>query len=204
MKLTKSILVVLFISIAFAFKPFDGIQSLEIGSSIPNADKKMADVKGKMVSINDVMEKKGVLVMFSCNTCPYVIKTQSRTKELISFTKKNKIGMIIINSNEAKRDTDDSMEAMKKYSKSQGYSCAYVVDENSAMADAFGATRTPEVFLFDNNGKLVYKGAIDDNHSEPKNVTDKFLQKAITAVANGQKVNPESTKSVGCSIKRKS
>lgn len=204
MKLLKSTLALFLISLAFAFKPTDGIHSLEIGSNIPSADKKMADVKGKMQSIQDAMGKNGVLVMFSCNTCPYVIKTQTRTKELISISKKNKIGMIIINSNEAKRDADDSMEAMKKYAKAQGYTCSYVLDENSAMADAFGATRTPEVFLFDKTGKLVYKGAIDDNHSEPKNVSDKFLQKAITAVANGQKVNPESTKSVGCSIKRKS
>ena len=103
---------------------------------------------GKELSIKDVTKKNGVLVMFSCNTCPYVKKYQSRTAEALKEAAKNKIGVIIINSNEEYRTDEDSYAAMTSYAKAQKYTAPYVVDTKSALADAFGATRTPECFLF--------------------------------------------------------
>ncbi|HEY9176934.1 MAG TPA: redoxin family protein, partial [Flavipsychrobacter sp.] len=123
--------------------------SIEIGTEIPMADLKMQSVGKKEVSLNDVKTNTGLLVMFSCNTCPYVIKAQDRTKEMVAFAQEKGFGAIIVNSNEAKRDGDDSYKAMARYAKEQGYKAPYVVDAGSKLADAFGATRTPEVFLFD-------------------------------------------------------
>lgn len=175
---------------------------LEIGSKVPAADTKMMDVSGKEVSLNEAKAENGLLVIFSCNTCPYVKLSESRIKELGTFTKQNKIGMILVNSNEAQRSDDDSFDAMKNYAKAQGYTFSYVMDKNSNLANAFGATRTPHCFLFDKAGKLAYRGAIDDNIKDPQDAKEHYLKDAITAVAAGKAVKTNSTKSIGCSIKR--
>lgn len=180
------------------------IQSIPVGSAAPAIEVKMKDVSGREVSIKDATSKNGVLVMFSCNTCPYVIKNQARTKEIADYAKKNNIGVIILNSNEAQRDKADSYDAMRAYAKEQDYSYFYTVDANAKVADAFGATRTPEIFLLDATGKVVYKGAIDDNPSEAENVKRHHAKEAIDESVNGKAVSVTESKSVGCSIKRKS
>jgi thioredoxin-related protein len=180
-----------------AFEP------LAIGASIPMADTKMKSVSGKEYSIKDMMSKNGVLVMFSCNTCPYVVKYQGRTLEAIKEAKDNGFGVIIINSNEDYRDGDDSYSAMQAYAKAQNYKdVPYVVDVNSSVANAFGATRTPETFLFNTKGQLVYHGALDDNQ-DASQAKRKHLATAISETIAGKSVSVNNTRSVGCSIKRK-
>jgi thioredoxin-related protein len=177
-------------------------ESLSINESVVMADTKFKSTDKKEVSLNDVKTKKGLIVMFSCNTCPYVIKSQERTKEVMNYAKEKGIGMVIVNSNEAKRGDEDSHNAMSKYAKGQGYKVPYIVDEKSQLADAFGATRTPEVFLFNGEGKLVYKGAMEDNPSTPAESKEMYLKNAIDKMLAGQEINPNSTKSIGCTIKR--
>lgn len=174
---------------------------LEIGKPIPSADVKMMDVSGKEVSLADAKGENGLLVIFSCNTCPYVKLSESRIKEVAKLAKANKIGVILLNSNEAQRADEDSMDEMKKYAKTQGYDFNYVVDKNSVVANAFGATRTPHCFLFDKKG-LAYRGAIDDNIKSATDAKEHFLNDAITSVGTGKAVKTNSSKSVGCSIKR--
>ena len=108
----------------------------------------------------------------------------------------------ILNPNEAYRDDQDSYEAMKQYAVDQGYAWYYLVDKNHTMADAFGANRTPECFLFDKNGKLVYHGAIDDSPSDASAVSRKHLKEAINEITTGKDVSVKQSKSVGCTIKR--
>lgn len=177
-------------------------ESLAINENIQMAEAKFKSVDNKEVSLNDMKTSKGLIVMFSCNTCPYVIKSQERTKEVMAYAKSKDIGMVVVNSNEAQRDEADSRNAMSKYAKSQGYDVPYVIDEKSKLADAFGATRTPEVFLFNGEGKLVYKGAMEDNPSNPSESKEMFLKKAIDNMLSGKAVDPNSTKSIGCTIKR--
>ena len=180
-----------------------GVEKLIIGADIPLATQKMKSVDGKEYSIKDVAAKNGTLVLFSCNTCPYVIKYQSRSKKIIKEAKEKGFGVIVINSNEAYRDGDDSYEAMKSYAKAQGYKdVPYVVDVNSIIADAFSANRTPECFLFNAEGKLVYHGAID---SEPNNAETKetILLSAINQIEQGKEVAVKESRSIGCMIKRK-
>jgi thioredoxin-related protein len=140
--------------------------------------------------------------MFSCNTCPYVIKNQQRTSEVCKYALENGIGVVLVNSNEAQRDEDDSYEAMKEYAKEQGYNWYYAVDKNSVIADAFGAKRTPENFLFNKEGKLVYHGAIDDNPSDAGSVSRRHLKEALTELVNGKDISVKTSRSVGCGIKR--
>jgi hypothetical protein len=175
---------------------------LPLGAPIPKPEFKMKDVTGKEVSLNDAKTEKGLLVMFSCNTCPWVIKNQSRTNEVCKYALDNGIGVAILNSNEAKRGDDDSFEDMKAYANSQGYKWNYLVDQNSTLADAFGANRTPECFLFNASGKLVYHGAIDDNPNDESAVSRKHLKVAMDEMNAGKDVSVKESRSLGCTIKR--
>ena len=198
MKAIFSALTVLLLS-ATSFAQIPG--TLAIGAAIPMADAKMKSTDGKEISIKDAFGKNGVLVMFSCNTCPYVVKYQARTIQAIKEAKKNNIGVIIINSNEEYRNAEDSFTAMQAYAKTQGYTVPYVVDTKSVLADAFGANRTPECFLFDPSGKLIYHGAIDDNQ-DANQVGRKHLAVAIDEAVAGKEVSTKETRSIGCMIKR--
>lgn len=140
--------------------------------------------------------------MFSCNTCPVVHAYQSRTIEVCNYAKTKEIGVILLNSNEASRDDGDSFNDMKDYAGEQHYNWPYAVDEKSVMANAFGATRTPECFLFNAEGKLVYHGAIDDNQNGPGEATREHLRIAMNEMLEGKDVSVKTTRSVGCTIKR--
>jgi peroxiredoxin len=198
----KNILVGLSAIAAFTTLAFTAGDPLKIGSSMPKADLKMQDISGKEIAIKDAKKENGVLVMFSCNTCPYVVKNQERTLAISKFATENKVGVIILNSNEALRADDDSYAAMQAYAKEQGYKWNYVVDKNNEVADAFGANRTPECFLFDKSLTLVYHGAIDDSPSDISAIKRIHLKEAITEMAAGKEVTVKESRSVGCTIKR--
>jgi thioredoxin-related protein len=183
---------------------FISVDPLTIGSSLPKSDKKLKDISGKITNLKEVSDRNGLLVMFSCNTCPYVVKNQQRTNDICSYAQKNGIGVIVVNSNEAYREGEESFEAMKAYSAEQHYKWKYVVDGESELANSFGANRTPECFLFNKDLKLAYRGAIDNNPSDADNVSRKHLQIAIDELMSGKDVSVKETKSVGCGIKRKS
>lgn len=194
----------------FAFKNADP-ETLEIGTKAPKADLKMEDISGKKFSLNDLKQTNGLLVIFSCNTCPFVVGDDAkksegwdrRYAEIQKYANDNKIGLVFVNSNEAKRTEGDSMEDMNKHSKERGFGTSkYVLDKNSELANAFFARTTPHVYLFDKDLKLAYKGAIDDNVGNAKEVKEAYLKNAINEVAHGKKVTNAETKPVGCSIKR--
>ena len=195
------LLLLAFASIAVMAFSISGI--LPIGSTMPKADVKLKDISGVEISIKEVTKQNGVLVMFSCNTCPYVIKNQQRTVEIAAYAQKNNVGIIILNSNEGLRNDDDSYAAMKAYAKAQNYKWNYVVDKNNEIADAFGANRTPECFLFNAALKLVYHGAIDDNPTDAGNVKRHHLKEAINELTAGKDISVKESRSVGCGIKRK-
>jgi thioredoxin-related protein len=186
-------------ALAFTFKYAD---PLEIGSSLPRADMKMKDISGKEISFNDAKTNNGLLVMFSCNTCPVVVRNQSRTREICEYAKSKGLGVILLNSNEGTRNDGDSYDDMKDYAREQGYKWYYVVDKNNEMADAFGATRTPECFLFDKDNKLIYHGAIDDNPQNEGAVSRQHLKEAINEKLSGKEITLKKSRSVGCNIKR--
>jgi thioredoxin-related protein len=177
-------------------------EELPIGAEMPKADVKLKDVSGKEVTLKDAKKPNGLLVMFSCNTCPYVVKNQSRTNEVCKYALSKGLGVIVLNSNEGQRDGDDSYDEMKEYAKAQGYEWFYAVDKNNVLADAFGAKRTPECYLFDKSGKLVYHGAIDDNPGDASRVSRAHLKEAINEAVSGKDVSVKESRSVGCGIKR--
>jgi Redoxin len=204
--LTKSLLLAAAVA---AFAPtHNDLPDLTIGSAMPMVDHNMPDVVGKEASLKSLMGDNGVLVIFSCNTCPFVVGSEGsagwegRYPELGTLCAKSGIGFALVNSNAAKRENGDSFTDMQTHYKEQSYNGHYLLDEKSALADAFGARTTPHVFLFDKNMKLVYKGAIDDNVDDAKAVTKHYLQDAITETVAGKPVSMVTTKNLGCSIKR--
>jgi thioredoxin-related protein len=202
----------IFLSLAFLANSFmvaQTVETLAIGDSAPATDMKMVDISGSEYSLSDVKKQKGLLVVFSCNGCPFVVGSEGsegwegRYDNLRSLAEENNIGMALINSNEAKREKGDDLKSMKVRAEEHGFSkCKYLLDVNSVVANAFYARTTPHVYLFDGNMKLVYKGAIDDNVDDSNKVKEPYLQNAIKNLAAGKKIKPEETKPVGCGIKR--
>ena len=176
---------------------------LGIGDKAVLTEIKMVDVSGKSVSLTDAKKENGLLVMFSCNQCPFVLRWEDRYDDVKAWADKNDVGMIVLNSNYQNRSGADSFEAMKEKAKEKDYNFYYVVDKESQIANAFGGQTTPHVFLFDGNFKLSYKGAIDDSYKSAEEVSQAYLKDAISSLGKGEKVTLAETKPVGCSIKRK-
>lgn len=179
-----------------------GFSSVKIGYELPNEEIHFYDVITKETKLlAEITETRPTLFVFSCNTCPYVIKAQQRTQELINLAKELNISLFIVNSNEAQRDDVDSEDAMQDYANNHNYE-HYYIDKNSVFANLLGATKTPEVFLFDKDNKLVYKGAMDDNPANPEEAGERYLFDAMHALVNNQPIKIKESKSVGCTIKR--
>jgi|SRR5579871_1852877 len=173
---------------------------LNMGDKAPSTSVKMKSVDGSEVSIADVTGKTGTLVVFSCNHCPFVKAWQSRIASIGNTAKAKGVGVIVINSNDPSDYPEDSYAEMQQRAKDLGFTFPYVVDATSDVARSFGATRTPEAFLFDKDGKLVYHGAIDDSQNAAQ-VEKHYLQDAVDAVVANKDVAKKETNFVGCGIK---
>ena len=176
---------------------------LEIGSTMPLKDLELADISGKNITLATAKGDAGTLVVFSCNTCPWVIRWEDRYVSLANTYAQKGIGIIAVNSNAARFGSEDSLEEMLEHAKNNGYNFPYAQDPESELASAFGATKTPHIYLFNGDDKLVYRGAIDDNAKNAKKVDEPFLANAIDALLAGNPINPQTTKALGCSIKFK-
>ena len=176
--------------------------TIEIKDEMPNMDYEMKSVNGISYSLNNLKEKNGIIILFTCNSCPFVVKWEDRYKLLEELAKKNNIGLVYINSNYKKRDGDDSYEEMKKHAKKMNYRFPYLLDEKSKLANSFGAKTTPHIFMFNSNLQLAYKGAIDDNYEDINKVKEFYLEDAIQQLVKGKRIKVSETKPVGCSIKR--
>ena len=193
---------------AIGLAAHDELPELRAGDPMPKADLRMMDVSGKELSLKEMAGKKGVLVIFSCNTCPFVIGSdgsegwEGRYPALGELCRKNDIGFVLVNSNEAKREAGDGFADMQKHFADQKYNGRYALDKGHVVADGFGARTTPHVFLFNSELRLAYKGAIDDNVDSAKDVKEPYLEKAINAMVSGANIDPNYTRNLGCSIKR--
>jgi hypothetical protein len=203
--LLSFIIVVVGVSL-FAFMPTEeqaskSLDELAIGAKVPLADVEMQDVSGKALTLKDVAKSNGLLVNFSCNTCPWVEAWEDRYNPVAGLAKQHNIGVIALNPNAAIRGEGESLQDMKERASAKGYEFYYALDEGAKLAEAFGATRTPHIFLFNSDMELVYKGAIDDNAKSAEDVENPYLKNAIKNLAAGDKIEPQATKSLGCTIK---
>jgi peroxiredoxin len=167
-------------------------------------DFKLKSVDGSWVSLPDQADAKGALVIFSCNTCPYVVAYEDRMIDLHQKYAAKGYPVIAINANDDKVSPGDSFEKMKERSKSKKFPFAYVHDQSQEVIKAYGASRTPHVYLLHKEGDdfiVKYIGAIDNNYQDPTGVSEKYVEEALEDVMNGRKVAVESTKAIGCTIK---
>jgi hypothetical protein len=181
----------------------DGDGKMELGDKAALTHIKMLDVSGEEISLAEAKKDNGLVVLFSCNTCPFVKQWEGRYPEIKKWADNNDVGMIVLNSNYQNRNGVDSYEAMQKHAKEKSYNFHYVVDEESQIANAFGGQVTPHVFLLDSNMELAYKGAIDDSYKSADEVKNAYLKDAIISLASNKEIAVNETKPTGCSIKRK-
>ena len=176
-------------------------KELSIGNEILGVDYILKNIDGNDTSLDKLKKSNGILVVFSCNTCPWVIRWQDRYNILSAFSKKNDIGFVAVNSNARLHESVDSMDEMIYHATTNEYGFPYVLDKDAKLAKAFGAMKTPHVYLFNSDNKLVYTGAIDDNAKSAKKVKNNYLMDAIRALGTNKKIKISETKALGCSIK---
>ncbi|NOX85102.1 MAG: thioredoxin family protein [Chlorobi bacterium] len=168
------------------------------------ADFRLKNVDGKMVSMSDYPDAKGIIVIFTCNHCPYSKLYEDR---IIAINNKYAVKgypVIAINPNDSIRQPEDSYSKMIVRAKEKGFTFPYLLDAGQSITRAYGASRTPHVFLLQKEGKdyiVRYIGAIDDNSKDPAAVKEKYLENALDNLLAGRKPDPDFTKAIGCTIK---
>ena len=174
--------------------------TLKIGSSAPRFT--LQNVDEKKVSLECFKDKDAIIVVFGCNHCPYVIANEERLIE-IQKDYSEQVQVVEINSNDSGKYPEDSFENMKIRAGERGFNFPYLWDEDQSVAKAYGATHTPEIFLFDKNRQLAFHGKIDDNWQDPAAVKTKYLRNAIDEILLGKEISVPETFTIGCTIKWK-
>jgi peroxiredoxin len=180
------------------------LSALPVGAPAPNpaaTTKMKSALDGKSVSVADVRGKAGTLVVFTCNHCPFARGWERRIADFANTYSKKGIGVILVNANDPAQHAEDDFAGMQARARQLGLQVPYVMDETSAVARAFGASVTPEAFLFDKDGKLAYHGTIDDNHRDAAAAKNHYLKDALDAVLAGHPAPVAETKGIGCGIK---
>ncbi len=177
-----------------------GTSKLNLGNLIPAFNLPATD--GQFYSQDMFKDKKGIVIVFSCNHCPYV---QAYEERLINLQKQYEgtIQFAAINSNDEVNYPDDSFEQMKVRMELKKFNYPYLRDEDQTVAASFGATHTPEIFLFNKEGALVFHGKIDDNWQEEDRVKSRYLKNAIDEMLNEVEISVPETFTIGCTIKWK-
>lgn len=190
-----------------SLKMKDG-DSLKIGKKMPLSTLEMTGIDGQNYTLGTLKKTNGIVVIFSCNTCPFVVGNdgfegwEKQYNDLHQIALRKGFGFVLVNSNEAKREGEDSLDEMINHAKKAKYTMPYVVDQDSKLADEFGAKTTPHVFVFDSKSKLVYKGSIDNIWDSKRTETLPYLINVMDHLTGDTDLIEKSTPPRGCSIKR--
>lgn len=186
-----------------ASKPLAGFGVGDYASdfTLPNVD-------GQSVSMANYSNAKGFIIVFTCNTCPYAKAYESRIMDLDKKYAGKGFPVIAINPNDVEKQPGDSMEEMAKRSKEKGYTFAYLRDNSQEVAQSYGASKTPHIYLLNKEAagkyKVEYIGAIDDSPNDPSDVSETYVEDAINALLAGKKPEITEKRAIGCTIKWKS
>lgn len=192
----------LFSLVILAFIPFKNISTgYAVGDKVQSFELKNID--GKKYACKDVMGTSGVIIVFTCNSCPVAQRYEQRIIQLHEKFAPQGFPVVAINPNDPSMDAEDSFEAMQVRAKERKYGFKYLIDEGQKIYPQFGATRTPHVFIIDKTNTVRYIGAID-NDSEGENITEKYAENAIASIQAGKNPEPNFTRAIGCTIKKKS
>jgi peroxiredoxin len=173
--------------------------TLPIGSSAPDFSLKATD--GKTYSLKDFADAKILVVLFTCNHCPYVTGSDEVTRQTAKKFESKGVKFVGINSNSPNTYAEDSFDNMVKRMKEQKFPWTYLYDDTQNIARAYGALRTPHFFVFDEKRKLVYTGRGVDNPRETARMTVNDLENALTQITSGKKVTTPMTNPIGCNVK---
>ncbi|MGK7874794.1 MAG: thioredoxin family protein [Xenococcaceae cyanobacterium] len=176
---------------------------LPLGTKAP--DFQLPDVvSGKTISLGTFADKKALLVMFICQHCPFVKHVKQELAQIGKDYANKELGIVAISANDVANYPDDSPDKLKKMAQELDFNFYLCYDESQETAKAYTAACTPDFFLFDADGKLVYRGQLDDSRpNNDKPVTGKDLRSVIDAVLSGKEVSPDQKPSIGCNIKWK-
>jgi peroxiredoxin len=178
------------------------MSNLQLGDKAPNFE--LVGVDDKTYRFSDYNDAQAVVVVFTCNHCPYALAWEGRFIQLQADFANRGVQFLAICANDGEKYPADSFPAMKDHASESGFNFPYLHDESQQVAKSFGAQRTPEVFVFDAEGTLRYHGAPDDNYDEPDAVSAHYLRDALEAVLAGNTPEVATTAPVGCTIKWKS
>ncbi|MGA9115151.1 MAG: thioredoxin family protein [Bacteroidota bacterium] len=173
--------------------------ALHIGDPMPRFTG-LRGVDGKTVSSGD-FRSPVLIIVFSCNHCPYVQAYEDRMMALQAEYAGKGVQLVAVNSNETRNYPEDRFELMVERARERKFNFPYLRDEDQKVADSYGATHTPQFFVFDSGRKLQYAGKMDDNWQEPSRVKETYLRDALEALLAGRPVEVPETHSVGCTIK---
>jgi len=174
---------------------------MALGTKAP--DFSLPGVDGKTWSLDDFREAQALVVVFTCNHCPYAIAAEDRLLELSRDYAERGVRVVAINPNDAEKYAADSFDAMKTRAREKGFDFPYLVDATQHIARAYDAACTPDLFVFDAEKKLTYNGRLDDNWQDASAVTRQDLRRAIDATLAGAAIDFDVVASMGCSIKWK-
>ena len=167
-------------------------------------DFSLKNVDEQMLSLDEIPDAHGIILIVSCNTCPWVQRYEQRIISLHEKFADKGYPVVAINPNDVNRSPGDSFEAMQARAKEMKFPFAYLYDESQEVAKAFGATYTPEVFVLEKTDQgliLQYHGAIDDSPRSADGVEEKFVEQAIKSLLSGKHIERPRAKGIGCSVK---
>lgn len=203
MKLFKAILATSIFILTSSFITTNPNYGYKIGDKA--TDFELKNVNGKMVSLSDYKDSKGFIVIFTCNTCPYSVRYEDRIIALDKKYKEKGFPVIAINPNDPTKSTGDSFKSMQKRAKDKGFTFPYLQDEGQKIYPQYGASRTPHVFLLNKENdelKVAYIGAIDNNSFDAKAADIKYVEDAVESLIAGKTIEIKTTKAIGCTIKK--
>ena len=169
---------------------------LSIGDPAP-AWKDLPGIDGKTHSLADLKQSKAVVLVFTCNSCPYAVDYEARIIALTKQFAAQQVAVVAVNVNKVPEDSLDEMQARAK---SQGFNFPYLYDETQQIARDYGATYTPEFFVLDAQRKIAYMGALDDNPAADQ-VQQQYVATALTALLDGKRPGVTETVAIGCRIR---
>ena len=189
-----------------AFLTAFGVNNTSTGYKVGDiaTDFSLKNVDNKKVSLKDIKDAKGYIVVFTCNHCPYAVAYEDRIIALDKKYKKLGYPVVAINPNNPEKQKDDSFAKMQERAKDKKFSFPYLLDEGQKIYPQYGATKTPHVYVLQKTAKgnvVKYIGAIDDNYEDAAAVKTKYVENAVDALVKGKEVSVKETKAIGCSIK---
>lgn len=204
----KTFIVIAGVLVVAAGLFMNATKSLEGGYTIGDEvkDFSLKNVDGKMISLSDFSNAKGFIITFTCNTCPYAKGYEQRIMDLDKKYASKGFPVIAINPNDVERVPEDSMAEMKKRSNDRGYTFPYLRDDSQEVAQAFGATKTPHMYVLSKKGSkniVEYIGAIDDNPRDAEGVSEKYVESVVDSLLAGNKPEVREKRAIGCTIKWK-